>query len=102
GGGGRVLGGQGAASVLEADELPGIHLRELGLHRLKDLDRPERIYQLDIDGLPTEFPPLRTGDAPAADNEDKPVAWRRLRTRRSLTAALVAGLVAGVGTAGTA
>src|SRR5262249_21179262 len=88
------------ASVLEDDELPGIHLRDLGLHRLKDLDRLERIYQLDIDGLLTEFPPLRTGDAPAADSEDKPAAWRRLRTRGSLTAALVACLVAVVVIAG--
>ena len=39
--------------------------RDLGEHRLKDIDRPERIYQLDVDGLPTSFPPLRTdGEEP--------------------------------------
>jgi predicted ATPase len=30
---------------------------------LKDLSAPERIFQLEIDGLPTEFPPLRTLEA---------------------------------------
>ncbi|MGH2500519.1 MAG: ATP-binding protein, partial [Candidatus Limnocylindria bacterium] len=45
------------------DTLPaGVGLRDLGLHRLKDLSRPERLYQLDIDGLPSEFPPPRTLD----------------------------------------
>ncbi len=30
----------------------------LGAYRLKDIDRPEPLFQLDIDGLETEFPPL--------------------------------------------
>ena len=37
-------------------------LRSLGAHRLKDL-RPERIAQLVIDGLPADFPPIRSLDA---------------------------------------
>jgi predicted ATPase len=37
-------------------------LRDLGEHRLKDLSHPQRLYQLDVDGLPTEFPPLKTLD----------------------------------------
>src|ERR671935_239436 len=36
---------------------------DLGLHRLKDLSAPERIYQLQIDGLPDEFPLLKTIEA---------------------------------------
>ena len=32
-------------------------------HRLKDLPTPERIWQLDIDGLPADFPALRSLDA---------------------------------------
>ena len=36
----------------------GVVLRDLGAHRLKDIDRPERLFQLAADGLPTEFPPL--------------------------------------------
>jgi class 3 adenylate cyclase len=38
-------------------------LRDLGAHRLKDLQRPERVYQLLHAGLPDEFPPLRSLEA---------------------------------------
>jgi predicted ATPase/class 3 adenylate cyclase len=45
------------------DQLPaGMSLVELGEHRLKDLFRPERVFQLSAPGLPVEFPPLRTLD----------------------------------------
>jgi hypothetical protein len=46
------------------DEGPaGISFRDLGSHRLKDLDEPEHLHQLVADGLRGEFPPLRTVDA---------------------------------------
>ncbi|MEP6978522.1 MAG: ABC transporter substrate-binding protein [Thermoleophilia bacterium] len=64
--GGQILVSQATCSVLEDDELPGAELRDLGEHRLKDLDRPERIYQLVAEGLPHDFPPLRTEEAPTA------------------------------------
>src|SRR5215213_9079358 len=45
------------------DQLPaGMSLTDLGEHRLKDLFRPERVFQLSAPGLPVEFPPLRTLD----------------------------------------
>jgi predicted ATPase/class 3 adenylate cyclase len=45
------------------DQLPaGMSLVELGEHRLKDLFRPERVFQLVSPDLPSEFPPLRTLD----------------------------------------
>jgi len=58
--GAQVLTSQATASVLSDDELDGITLRDLGEHELKDFDRPERIYQLDIDGPAGDFPPLKT------------------------------------------
>ena len=46
------------------DQLPaGMSLAELGEHRLKDLFRPERVFQVVSPDLPSEFPPLRTLDA---------------------------------------
>jgi class 3 adenylate cyclase len=36
---------------------------DLGEHRLRDLARAERVFQLHQDGLATEFPPLRSLDA---------------------------------------
>ena len=50
---------QSTTAVLEDEPLDGIELRELGQHRLKDFDQPERLFQLVIPGLPSDFPPLR-------------------------------------------
>ena len=48
---------------LVADALPdGASLRDLGVHRLKDLSRPERVFQLCHPDLQAEFPPLRSLD----------------------------------------
>ena len=45
---------------LVADHLPaGVTLHDLGERRLRDLLRPERLYQLDAPYLPADFPPLR-------------------------------------------
>jgi len=57
------------AAVLVRDSLPaGASLRDLGLHRLKDLGRPEQIFQLQAEGLRAEFPPLRSLDNPELPN----------------------------------
>ena len=49
---------------LARDHLPqGASLRDMGERGLKDLVRPEHIYQLLAPGLPAEFPPLKTLDA---------------------------------------
>jgi predicted ATPase/class 3 adenylate cyclase len=45
-----------AASQLGAD----LSVRDLGWHRLKDIEAPERIYQLVAPGLPEQFPPLKS------------------------------------------
>ena len=61
--GGQVLL-SATAHGLARDELPsGTSLADLGSHRLKDLAEPEHIWQLCIDGLRAEFPPLRSLDA---------------------------------------
>jgi predicted ATPase/class 3 adenylate cyclase len=52
-----------ATEELVRDELPeDVSLRDMGEKRLKDLIRPERIYQLMISNLPVDFPPLKTLD----------------------------------------
>jgi predicted ATPase/class 3 adenylate cyclase len=66
--GGQVLVSE-AAAVLVRDGLPsGAALADLGSHRLKDLGRPERIFQLTAPGLPAGFPPLRSLGNPALPN----------------------------------
>lgn len=59
--GGQVLLSQAAAELV-ADRLKDASLRDLGTHRLKDLSRPERIFQLLHPDLRSEFPPLRSLD----------------------------------------
>jgi predicted ATPase/class 3 adenylate cyclase len=56
--GGQVLVSQATADLLS--DAQGVSLRDLGVHRLKDLDEPQRIYQLQVAGLADDFPPLRT------------------------------------------
>ena len=58
--GGQVLL-TGATEQLLIDELPSsVELRDLGLHRLKDLTRPEHVFELVDAEQPREFPPIRS------------------------------------------
>jgi catechol 2,3-dioxygenase-like lactoylglutathione lyase family enzyme len=57
--GGQVLLSQSTMAVLEDEPLDGVEFKELGHHKLKDFDRPERLYQLVVPGLRADFPPLR-------------------------------------------
>ena len=54
--------------ALVADALPdGVEVHDLGRHALRDVPRPEHLFQLDAPGLPTQFPPLRSGSATVGD-----------------------------------
>src|SRR5918998_1015880 len=58
--GGQVLL-SAAVQELVRDQLPpGVELHDRGEQRLKDLQRPERVFQLVAADLPVEFPALRT------------------------------------------
>ncbi len=58
--GGQVLLSAATAALVGSSLPEGVRRHDLGEHRLKDIDQPEQIYQLDVDGLPSTFPPLRT------------------------------------------
>lgn len=58
--GGQVVLSDTTRVLVERALPDGVALRDLGEHRLKDLDVPERIHQLEIGGLAADFPPLRT------------------------------------------
>ena len=66
--GGQVLLSETAAALVRDRLPPGAALADLGLHRLKDLGRPEEIFQLNAPGLQAEFPPLRSLGNPALPN----------------------------------
>jgi predicted ATPase/class 3 adenylate cyclase len=62
--GGQVLLSD-ATRALVSDGLPeGVAIRDLGAHRLKDLPHPEHLYDLRIDGILAEFPPLKSLETP--------------------------------------
>jgi predicted ATPase/class 3 adenylate cyclase len=58
--GGQTLVSEATARLVEYSLPEGTRLEDLGTHRLRDLTHEEHIFQLSVDGLPTEFPPLRT------------------------------------------
>jgi predicted ATPase/class 3 adenylate cyclase/Tfp pilus assembly protein PilF len=61
--GGQTLVGQATAELVQGELTGGVGLRPLGAHRLKDLQRPELVYQLTHPELPSEFPPLNSLEA---------------------------------------
>jgi predicted ATPase/class 3 adenylate cyclase len=66
--GGQVLLSETAAALVRDRLPPGAAVADLGLHRLKDLGRPEQIFQLNAPGLQADFPPLRSLGNPALPN----------------------------------
>jgi len=58
--GGQILLSSSTQELVRDHLPPKTHLRDLGERRLKDLSRPERIFQLTAPDLPSKFPPLRT------------------------------------------
>jgi class 3 adenylate cyclase len=61
--GGQVLFSLPTYEMVRDQLQPDVGLWDLGERRLKDLFRPERVFQLVAPGLPSEFPPLRTLEA---------------------------------------
>lgn len=58
--GGQVLLSQTTYDLIQSELPEDVTLRDLGEHRLKDLRQPKRLYQLVIEGLPADFPPLKS------------------------------------------
>ena len=58
--GGQILLSRSTAGLIDDAELGSISLLDLGAHRFKGLQTAERIFQLVVEGLLNEFPPLET------------------------------------------
>jgi predicted ATPase/class 3 adenylate cyclase len=61
--GGQVLISESTRELVVAALPEGVSLADKGEHHLKDLDRPEHLYQVVIAGLPADFPPIRSVSA---------------------------------------
>ena len=87
--GGQVLLSGTTCDLVEPDLPADVRLRELGLVQLRDIEHPERLFQLVIEGLPEAFPPPR-----AAAARDVPAHAADLLEREAELAALDALLAA--------
>jgi class 3 adenylate cyclase len=61
--GGQILVSALTRDLIVDEPIEGVELRDMGDHRLKDLTASIHLFQVVADGLPSEFPPLRTLDA---------------------------------------
>jgi len=100
--GGQVLLSSTTRDLAE-DELPAdVALRDLGEQRLKDLDRPVRLYQVAAPGLLDLFPPLRTLDTERAGRGPSRLPRRVLIPVATLVGAAIAvGVVFATRSGGT-
>ena len=105
--GGQILLSNATRELVEDELGRELELRDLGEHRLKDLDRPERLFQVVAPGLETEFPPVSTlttqSESPFAGREGELAAEAAEtlapRRRSRVVAAGAAALVLGVAVA---
>jgi DNA-binding NarL/FixJ family response regulator len=72
--GGQVLLSHAARDEVVDRELPGVYLHDLGEHRLKDFDEPERVYMAEIAGL--EHAPGLRGEGEQSVPPALPTAMR--------------------------
>jgi predicted ATPase/class 3 adenylate cyclase len=61
--GGQIVVSHATADLARDELLVGVDLVDLGEHRLRDLSRPERVFQVTASGLDREFPRLVSLDA---------------------------------------
>ena len=87
--GGQVVLSSTAAELVRDSLPPKASLLDLGLHRLKDLSRPEHLYQLEAEGLATDFPVGALARQPGTGQQlafsHRPFHRQRARTLRAAT-----------------
>jgi class 3 adenylate cyclase len=89
--GGQVLVSESTRALVGTADL-----RDLGLHQLKDMEEPERLYQLVLPDLPAEFPPPRGVDRP---QEPPPALFAGRELELAARAAALAERFEGLGPA---
>jgi len=95
--GGQVLVSQATQTLLEDEEEDlAVTLDDLGSQRLKDLDRPVRLYQLAAPGLESEFPPVRGEDEAPPTEAPQPLHRRNPLALAGASVALVLAAVLAV------
>ena len=99
--GGQILLSPTTRQLVEQHLPAGTSLQDLGEHRLKDLQRPSHLFQLSLQGLSSDFPPLKTLDThpnnlpiqptPFIGREKEVAAVTRLLTRPDVRLVTLSG-----------
>jgi class 3 adenylate cyclase len=92
--GGQILLSNTTRGLVQDELAPDVHLLDLGEYRLKDIDLPDRIFQLNAEDLPDRFPPLRLEARLPEARRWRPPSWNF--RRRPVIAAAVLALAAAV------
>jgi class 3 adenylate cyclase len=87
--GGQILVSETTRALIGGELPDGVRVRDLGQTQLKDLDQPELVYELVIDGISEEHPPLAATEPPG-------VADFRERTRAAIEARVLSEIAGGV------
>jgi hypothetical protein len=75
--GGQIVLSAATAELVAAALPKGASLVDLGTHKLKDLPRPERLFQVATPELQRRFPPLRSlGNASSLPESPTPIVGR--------------------------
>jgi class 3 adenylate cyclase len=102
--GGQVLLSATTAALVSGALPDGVSKRDLGAVHLKDIDEPEQVTQLVIDGLPASFPPLRAEQEEPMDFGDRLARKIQADVERRIEmtmSGLATGSVEDAGKAGT-
>ena len=67
--GGQVLVSETTRALLPTELPGGAEIIDLGEHSLKDMERPERLFQVAAPGLPSDFPQPRAHRAPGGEED---------------------------------
>jgi class 3 adenylate cyclase len=76
--GGQVLVSSATRELVVGEPGAGVALDDVGEHRLKDLDRPERLYRVVADELGAGFAPPRSEASPSAASALPPAPNRMI------------------------
>ena len=94
--GGQVLLSATTAALVSGTMPDGVSKRDLGEVRLKDIDAPEHVTQLVIEGLPASFPPLRVAQEEPMDFGERLAQRIKADVERQVEASLAGASVSSV------
>ena len=100
--GGQVLLSATTAALVSGTMPDGVSKRDLGEVRLKDIDAPEHVTQLVIEGLPASFPPLRVAQEEPMDFGERLAQRIKADVERQVEASLAGASVSPSRTTGLA